>query len=55
MSTLREDLALERYTLARIKREMTEHWRMRRYKQALECRRELARAQERITELEGRL
>ncbi len=53
MSTLREDLALERLALAQLEAEAQALWRARQYKAALRVRGELARARERIAELES--
>jgi len=54
MSTLLEDLALERVALAELELEADELWANRQYKAALRARREIVRAQERILELEAR-
>jgi len=54
MSTLQEDLALERAALATLRRDEADAWVQRRYADALSLRAEMHRAQERIAELEER-
>lgn len=54
MSTLREDLALERLALAEIEADAARLWHARQYKLAKQCQAEAARARERILELEAR-
>jgi hypothetical protein len=54
MSTLREDLALERAALAELEADAARAWRARQYRLALRREREAARARERIAELEER-
>jgi hypothetical protein len=54
MSTLREDLALERVALVELETEATALWQNRQYTQARRRQAEAERARERIRELESR-
>lgn len=53
MSTLREDLALERHALAELEAEAAALWRGRQYMLARHREAEAVRARERIRELEA--
>jgi hypothetical protein len=54
MSSLHEDLALERLALAELEAQAEAAWKARQYPLALLRRREATRARERVLELEAR-
>jgi len=54
VSSLHEDLALERLALAQLEADAAAAWRARLYRLSQRFRREAVRARERIAELEAR-